>query len=266
MFASTFFCLNRNAITKDELAKHCRRRTRGVSSTKDNIEALLLAFSSATDTLGVPLFKNEIREVWIEQQRHLGCIQDPEGIQLYTLTGHITKGGIRLPVYRCARGSTSLESFHLHLVRMIPGTSANAVNFQAYLLDGITRWNASRSAEALSSSNSELRTFDMRLQEKVNKLHDSLFGEPIFPNYQPPAKYTGELIGVEYLFHETGVKFELGEDLDQQIDEGFIDHQDDDREMMDESISSPALAKYEVPIAEPVEESGDDDDEDEVKI
>ena len=106
----------------------------------------------------------------MEQQKHLLCIQDPEGIQLYTLTGHITKGGVRLPVYRCARGSTSLESFHLHFV-----------------------------------------------------------------------------------------------DLDQQIDEGFVDHQDEDSDVLDESINSPAVARYELPVAEPVDESGDDDDEDEVK-
>ena len=30
------------------------------------------------------------------------------------------------------------ESFHLPLARFIPGSSASAVNFQAFLLDGIT--------------------------------------------------------------------------------------------------------------------------------
>ena len=45
------------AISKDELAKHCRRRTGGVKETTDNIEALLLSFSAATDTLGAPLLK-----------------------------------------------------------------------------------------------------------------------------------------------------------------------------------------------------------------
>ena len=29
--------------------------------------------------------------------------------------GHITKGGVELPVFQCARETTSLESFHLHL-------------------------------------------------------------------------------------------------------------------------------------------------------
>ena len=56
---------------------------------------------------------------WSTQRRHVKCIQDPPGITLYTQTGQQVKGGVVLPVYRCARGSTSLESFHLH--RFIPG-------------------------------------------------------------------------------------------------------------------------------------------------
>ena len=43
--------------------------------------------------------------------------QDPPSIQLYTETARLVKGGVSLPVFRCARGSTSLESFHLHLAR-----------------------------------------------------------------------------------------------------------------------------------------------------
>ena len=31
------------------------------------------------------------------------------------------KGGITRRVYKCARGSTSLENFHLHMTRFIPG-------------------------------------------------------------------------------------------------------------------------------------------------
>ena len=129
----------KKAVTKDELAKHCRRRTRGAEKTVELIEALLLALTPATDSLGVPLLRVEMSDIWKEQQRHVACLQDPAGLQLYTLTGHITKGGVSLPVLRCARGTTSLESFHLHLATFIPGRRANAVNFQAYLLEGITR-------------------------------------------------------------------------------------------------------------------------------
>ena len=103
------------------------------------IEALLLSFSMATDTLGVPLLKEDIKSIWEEQQKYVACIQDPTGVDLYTVTGHIHKGGMLLPVLRCACGSTSLECFHLHLAHFVPETSAGAINFQAYILDGIMR-------------------------------------------------------------------------------------------------------------------------------
>ena len=158
------------AVTKEELARHCRRRTRGVEETTQLIEELLLSMSHATDTLGVPLFRKEIKEIWEEQQKHVSCLQDPPGISLYTITGYLQKGGISLPVLRCARGTTSLESFHLHLARFIPGSSAGDVNYQAYLLEGIVRWNAARAAAAnpetrIQSQN--LSSFDICLKERV---------------------------------------------------------------------------------------------------
>ncbi|CAM4668215.1 unnamed protein product [Leuciscus chuanchicus] len=58
-----------------------------------------------------------MQEIWRTQQLHLECIQDPPGVQLYRNTGQGTKDGVILPSYRYARGSTSLESFHLHLNR-----------------------------------------------------------------------------------------------------------------------------------------------------
>ncbi len=108
--------------TSKELARHCRRRTRGAQETKQLIEKLLRDFRGATDTMGVQLLDQErMQEIWRIQQRHIECIQDPPGVQLYRKTGQVTNGGVILPVYRCARGSTSLESFHLHLNRFVPG-------------------------------------------------------------------------------------------------------------------------------------------------
>ena len=111
-------------ITKKQMALHCRRRTRGAEMTKKLIGALLteLTGDSGKDTLGVPLLDEEkMWAVWEVQQRHIECIQDPPDIQLYTVVGTMKKGGLVLNKYRCARGSTSLESFHLHLNRFIPG-------------------------------------------------------------------------------------------------------------------------------------------------
>ena len=160
----------RDAITLEELARHCRRKTRGTVTTTTLIESLLLSMADATDPLGVPLLRAEMSDIWKEQKKHIACVQHPRGVNLHTVTGQVNKGGVILQTLRCARGSTSLESFHFHLARFIPGSSANTVHYQAYLLDGLTRWNAARSAAATESSAKEsvtLQTFDLQLQDKV---------------------------------------------------------------------------------------------------
>nr|XP_055056883.1 uncharacterized protein LOC129441130 [Misgurnus anguillicaudatus] len=124
-------------ITRRELAMHCRRRTRGVEETTRLIGSLVDLFDSASgkDTLGVPLLGHErIQQIWKEQRKHVQCIQDPENFPLYTKTGTLKKGDVELCCYRCARGSTSLEWFHLHLNHFIPGTSASDAHFQAIFL------------------------------------------------------------------------------------------------------------------------------------
>ena len=50
----------RKAITKEKLARHCRRRTRGEGLTLQLIEDLLLQLSTATDSLGVPMFGEQM--------------------------------------------------------------------------------------------------------------------------------------------------------------------------------------------------------------
>ena len=120
------------------------------------------------------------------EKKHVACIQDPDGLPLYTVTGYSTKGGMKLPVFRCSRGTTSLESFHLHLaryvhkilymyctvavscsIRFIPGSSASNVHFQAFFLEGLSRWNQARALAAVQHQNNSLRTFDLDLACKV---------------------------------------------------------------------------------------------------
>ena len=125
------------------------------------IELLILNLSNLTDTLGVPLIKPEMYDIWLAQKSHIHCLQGVPGVLLYTVTHYIKKHGVSLPVYRCARGSTSLESFHLHLNRFIPGSSASPYHFQTYLLDGVARWNAVRAKEALDTLQTNIGTFNI---------------------------------------------------------------------------------------------------------
>lgn len=66
---------------------------------------------------------DRINDIWKVQKEHVlkGCLSDVPNVQLYGVTREMVRGGVTLPVYRCARGTTSLESFHLHLNTFIPG-------------------------------------------------------------------------------------------------------------------------------------------------
>ena len=123
-------------ISKREMSLYCRRRTRGEEETKNLIKQLLTDMLPLTDACGVPLFDREkMKAIWQVQKRHVSCIQDPTDVNLYKKVRTQSKGGVPLNVYRCGRGSTSLESFHLHLNRFIPGMSFfNAImNWQQLL-------------------------------------------------------------------------------------------------------------------------------------
>ncbi|RXN11869.1 Carboxyl-terminal PDZ ligand of neuronal nitric oxide synthase [Labeo rohita] len=111
-----------SSITSNELAKHCRRRTRGVEETRALIHGLLDSMWELTDTTGLHLINPEsMAHVQEVQQKHLPCIQDPPDVQLYTKLGSgLQKGDKILDVLRCGRGSSSLESFHRHQCTFIP--------------------------------------------------------------------------------------------------------------------------------------------------
>jgi hypothetical protein len=54
----------------------------------------------ATDTLGIPVLKEEMKVIWVEQVKHVSCIQHPPGVQLYTVTGNMWKGRVTLPIWK----------------------------------------------------------------------------------------------------------------------------------------------------------------------
>uniref|UniRef100_A0A096MGP9 Uncharacterized protein n=1 Tax=Poecilia formosa TaxID=48698 RepID=A0A096MGP9_POEFO len=129
-------------------------------------------------------------------------IQDPAGVQLYTRTGELTKGGVVLP-YRCARGSTSLELFHLYLNRFIPGTSASGCHFQMFLLEGLTRWNEDRAQVAAGAQKTGKKCYAGQKQHCLYQLTQRL------QTYSKPLLYTAELIGMSYLYAQTGRELQM---------------------------------------------------------
>ncbi|XP_054867673.1 uncharacterized protein LOC129347250 [Amphiprion ocellaris] len=244
------------SISKEEWRLHCRRRTRGAEETALFVNDLLDTFSlpAGRNTLDIPLLDAlRIQDIWKTQRRHLSCIQDPPGVQLYSQTGRLTKGGVSLPVYRCAGGSTSLESFHLH--RFIPVYSASAKYFQVFLVDGLVRWNEDRAAAAAPPVAAEeqvasLRSYCGHLKHILNQKSQRVLGLHMFQDFTRPAAYTGELIGVEYLYQQTGrVLEDVSLDPDAPDEAAAIQALEEADEGFEDDVGDPTVFEPEPPSA-----------------
>ena len=70
------------------------------------------------------------------------------------------------------------------------------MHYQAYLIEGLVRWNAARADAALQPQQPDagprLLTFDIGLQHRINALAGEVGLPPFFPTYRPPAEYTGQ--------------------------------------------------------------------------
>ena len=112
-------------ISNETIKHHVRRITQGNMETFRLVEHAIevLKGDAGLDENGIPLFKSNdaIDEIWMCQQRHLECIQDPPEMSMYRIAKLSVKNGIQIPYYTCVRGNNSLEGFHNHLPKMIPG-------------------------------------------------------------------------------------------------------------------------------------------------
>ena len=151
---------------------------------------LLLDMAECTDSDGNPLFDNRIVSIWEEERKHVWCLQDPERVALYTVTGHVTKGDGAASAPLCKRYyltgiiptasgqlcniSIILWSFSncynppSSLLRFIPGSSASNLHYQEYLLEGLSTWNPAWALAATQQQDSQLQTFNLQLANKVD--------------------------------------------------------------------------------------------------
>lgn len=94
--------------------------------------------------------------------------------------------------------------------------------FQAYLVEGLARWNMQRSEDSVEHVEGKLRSFDVSLKHRLNSISSAVRGEPFLSSFSTPPAYTVEIIGVEYLRFQSG-DFPIVEDLNKDIDEAFQD-------------------------------------------
>ena len=79
------------------------------------------------------------------------------------------------------------NSFTNHL---FSGTAANGLHFQAYMLDGIVRWNADREAAAIQGPKTSVRSYSGALRAAVEDLRKRVLDDESSMTQRPGA-YTG---------------------------------------------------------------------------
>ncbi|XP_029691386.1 uncharacterized protein [Takifugu rubripes] len=199
-------------VTKRDLSRYVRRITVGAQETFVRVQNVIdtLKGPMGMDDNQVHLFNEDIDRIWQNQQKHLECIQDPPGRNMYTIKKHVTRNGVSLPRYATDRGSNSLEGFHSFLPSVIPGPHCAAVPFQVYLLAGIARWNADReSASVRGQQGRQHLVCVLPLVHRLNERCQQLFGVVEDANYRAPVPPGGERIGLEYLFCQSTDTFNV---------------------------------------------------------
>ena len=72
----------------------------------------------------------------------------------------------------------------ISLYACFAGTSASDVNFQAYLLEGLARWNTNREAATIVDGTSQLQCYSSAMLNTVNNLSQKVLGK----KQAPPGK------------------------------------------------------------------------------
>ncbi|CAL8324430.1 unnamed protein product [Merluccius merluccius] len=194
-----------------QVRSYVRRITRGVVETAMVMESILAEFRgpAGLDIDGIHLFKSPeaVDAHWAS--KHLSCMQDPPGVQLYVSVRVVLMNGIRLNKYRCRRGSNSLEGLHAHLFNVIPSQRCGIMPFQVYLVSFAVQWNhRMASLRVAGGHGQQTMCLDPRQIQHINQQAEVLFGKEhvLEPNFAAPMPVPEiyehpdeeELLGVEY--------------------------------------------------------------------
>jgi hypothetical protein len=183
-----------------ELRLHVKNTTRSAEEIISTIEDLMIEMKDAQDSMGCKLFTPQMQVIWKQQREHVKCILDVPGVVLHSLQRTSLKGGINLPVYRCARGSSSQEMMHLYQNDFVPAYSASATALECYHLEGMQRWNEQRGID-FDSLPADPDSYCMDIE-----LTHRLYAATGKVNPFAYRKYNGELFSVSYLLDQSTVK------------------------------------------------------------
>ncbi|KAL0153055.1 hypothetical protein M9458_051654 [Cirrhinus mrigala] len=238
-----------------QIRSYVRRITRGVEETASAIESIITEFkgSAGLDIDGIHLFKSAqaVDSHWATASKHLRCMQDPPGIQLYVSVKVVVLNGVRLNKYRCRRGSNSLEGLHSHLYNAIPSQRCGVMPFQVYLIAFAVQWNSRmKSLRVAGGHGRQTWCMDPRQIQRLNQQADVLFGKEhvLEPNFASPMPYPAvykdpdeeELLGVEYAMCQS-TSFTARNYYAQQVEEEQSREEEETAEQSEDKLSDEGV-------------------------
>jgi hypothetical protein len=145
--------LEKQGLSEDEINKkknedwvfflqHCRRAVPGSKILLYRFDKVCNLFGNLEDAkTKEPLFREETKKKIKNLRVHIkkGCLSDVPGIPLYHVACKDSQSG--LPVYRCVRGTNSIEGYHRHLRRLLAMYCGSPRLVHSILLEFNYRWN-----------------------------------------------------------------------------------------------------------------------------
>jgi hypothetical protein len=131
---------------------------------------------------GIPLLNAEARKQFQALYKHIesGCLSDPPLHKLYVDTGRKSKEG--LPIYRCIRGTSHIESFHQHIEMRFQPWNAGPKHVDLVLLLIMHRFNI-RASERNRPNFPVLGHYDHFLIDLIQEITQELFGNSVHQNW-----------------------------------------------------------------------------------
>ncbi|XP_073718294.1 uncharacterized protein [Misgurnus anguillicaudatus] len=238
-----------------QIRSYVRRITRGVEETASAIESIITEFKgpAGLDIDGIHLFKSAqaVDSHWAIASKHLSCMQDPPGIQLYVSVKVVVLNGVSLNKYRCRRGSNSLEGLHSHLYNAIPSQRCGVMPFQVYLIAFAVQWNnRMESLRVAGGHGRQTWCTDPQQIQRMNQQAEVLFGKEhvLEPNFAAPMPYPAvykdpdevELLGVEYAMCQS-TSFTSRDYYAQQVEEEQSREEEETAEQSEDKLADEGV-------------------------
>jgi hypothetical protein len=173
-----------------------------------DLKAVFTSFSTVKDhKTQAPLWTEQVKNATESMLVHAtkGCLSDPPGVTLYFKLAMDSDG---LPLFKCLRGTNSVENLHQHLLIQLGQWNVGPELGNVLLLEKFTRHSIDVAARYHSDSPFHFGHYELYLIEQIGEITKRLLNRDIHPGFVSTAYYasTGEMFGVAPLYHQLGQK------------------------------------------------------------